>query len=144
MAVKELTVGDNAGDKYVNDSSSLCCRRSQLEDLLREIDVLSQLDHPHIARYLGAERDGEVFRIFMEYVGGGSLNSLIKQFGSFEPAVAAFYTRQLLSGLQYLHKKGIAHRDIKGANVLLDHKGHVKLTDFGCSKKLVCNVPCVS
>ena len=46
------------------------------------------------------------------------------------------YTRQILAGLAYLHAKSIAHRDIKGANILLNNDGTVKLADFGSSKRI--------
>ena len=46
------------------------------------------------------------------------------------------YTRQILQGLQYLHAHKIMHRDIKGANILVDNTGLVKLADFGASKKI--------
>ena len=46
------------------------------------------------------------------------------------------YTKQILLGLEYLHQNGIMHRDIKGANILVDNTGLVKLADFGASKKI--------
>lgn len=46
------------------------------------------------------------------------------------------YTRQILCGLDYLHTHGIMHRDIKGANILVDNSGFVKLADFGASKRI--------
>ena len=46
------------------------------------------------------------------------------------------YTRQILLGLEYLHHNKIMHRDIKGANILVDHTGFVKVADFGASKKI--------
>lgn len=56
--------------------------------------------------------------------------------GKFNEAIIRIYTRQILLGLEYLHNHGIMHRDIKGANLLLDNSGHVKLADFGASKKI--------
>ena len=52
-----------------------------------------------------------------------------------EGAIAR-YTRQLLEGLNYLHAHGVAHRDIKGANILVSQYNEVKLADFGASKKI--------
>jgi serine/threonine protein kinase len=67
-------------------------------------------------------------------VPGGSLKALIEKFGALEESVAKSYTRQLLLGLEYLHRNGIAHRDVKGANCLVGNDGVIKLADFGNSK----------
>lgn len=56
--------------------------------------------------------------------------------GSFKETVIKIYARQILQGLQYLHAHKIMHRDIKGANILVDNTGLVKLADFGASKKI--------
>ncbi len=72
----------------------------------------------------------------MEYVPGGSIASLLARFGPLKEAVIRQYTRAALSGLAYLHAAGIAHRDVKGANLLVDAGGNVKLADFGASKKI--------
>ena len=56
--------------------------------------------------------------------------------GSFKETVIKIYARQILLGLQYLHANKIVHRDIKGANILVDKAGHIKLADFGASKKI--------
>ena len=56
--------------------------------------------------------------------------------GSFKESVIRVYTRQILLGLQYLHGNKIMHRDIKGANILVDNTGLVKLADFGASKQI--------
>lgn len=72
----------------------------------------------------------------MEYVESGSLDSLIKKFGKFPENLVAIYIHQVLQGLVYLHKQGVTHRDIKGANILTTKDGIVKLADFGVATKL--------
>ncbi|CAN0143981.1 unnamed protein product, partial [Scytosiphon promiscuus] len=74
--------------------------------------------------------------IFLEYMEGGSLKRLLEREGPMSEGQAAAITKRILAGLAYLHSNDIAHRDIKGANVLLSKTGAVKLADFGTSKPL--------
>eukprot|EP00163_Fabomonas_tropica_P004081 TRINITY_DN1361_c1_g1_i1.p1 TRINITY_DN1361_c1_g1~~TRINITY_DN1361_c1_g1_i1.p1 ORF type:complete len:844 (-),score=166.08 TRINITY_DN1361_c1_g1_i1:35-2566(-) len=106
--------------------------------LILEIRILQRLQHENIVRYLGIqrERDKGLLNIFLEYVPGGSIAQLLSKFGKFQESVLRVYTRQILEGLHYLHVNRIIHRDIKGANILVDDKGTIKLADFGASKKL--------
>lgn len=108
--------------------------KRELSSLENEIKLLRSLRHPNIVRYIGTELNIECMSIFLEYVPGGSLKTLIDKFGHLEESVAKSYTRQLLIGLEYLHRHGIAHRDIKGANCLVGNDGVIKLADFGNSK----------
>ena len=119
--------------------------RRFIDKLQREIRLLQRLSHPLIVRYLGAqvERDADdqtgqshCMYIFLEYMSGGSIHSLLQRFGPFNEGLIARYTRQIVLGLQYLHSQHVAHRDIKGANVLVDSDGTVRLADFGASKEL--------
>ena len=98
--------------------------------------IIGGLNHPNIVRYLGMERTKVTLSIFLEYVPGGSIRSLIDRFGALQEPLVRVYSRQLLLGLEYLHRNGIAHRDIKGANVLITNDGIVKLADFGASKRI--------
>eukprot|EP00756_Hemistasia_phaeocysticola_P006762 Hpha_TRINITY_DN13987_c0_g1::TRINITY_DN13987_c0_g1_i1::g.35961::m.35961 len=120
MAVK--TVMFNAKDKDI---------AKRLQALQQEIRVMRQLTHPKIVRYLCTERQGEQVNIFMEYVPGGSIVSLLKEFGALSEATMRNYTRQILEALAFLHGENVVHRDIKAANVLVSVSGDCKLADFG-------------
>jgi len=78
--------------------------------------------------------------IFLEYVPGGSVVQLLTNYGPFEEPLVRNFVRQILAGLNYLHERDIIHRDIKGANVLVDNKGVIKISDFGISKKVEANL----
>lgn len=97
---------------------------------------MKDLDHPHIVRYIGTDRTPRFFYILMEYVPGGTIASMLSQFGILNEDLIRLYIRQICQGVAYLHSKGIIHRDIKGVNVLVNEQGMVKLADFGCSKQL--------
>lgn len=129
LAVKEVEVNPKAaqGDK-----------KKMLElvaALDREIDTMQHLDHVNIVQYLGCERKEMSISIFLEYISGGSIGSCLRKHGRFEEPVVASLTRQTLSGLAYLHREGILHRDLKADNILLDLDGTCKISDFGISKK---------
>ncbi|KAL6067248.1 mitogen-activated protein kinase kinase kinase NPK1, variant 2 [Balamuthia mandrillaris] len=107
-----------------------------LAAIQQEIEVMKTLNHPNIVRYLGTLQQDKFMNIFLEFIPGGSLQTLISRFGALNERTIRIYTRQVLLGLAYLHDNNIVHRDIKGANILVDLEGRAKLADFGCSKKL--------
>ncbi|KAJ9612353.1 ATP binding [Cladophialophora chaetospira] len=130
MAVKQVELPNVAkgteGDKK---------KTSMISALKQEITLLQGLRHPHIVQYLGTSSDEEYLNIFLEYVPGGSIAGMLKQYNTFNETLVRNFTRQILEGLSYLHGRNIIHRDIKGANILVDNRGGVKISDFGVSKK---------
>ncbi|KAJ9470356.1 Mitogen-activated protein kinase kinase kinase 2 [Diplonema papillatum] len=108
----------------------------RLAALQQEIRMLKLLSHVNIVSYLCTERTGKTFNIFMEFVPGGSIASLLSQFGSLSEATCRNYTRQILYALEYLHQNNVVHRDVKGANVLVTVRGICKLADFGTAETI--------
>ena len=134
-----LTNGGFVAAKQVDISRSTGWEKG-LKSLHRELSVMRLLDHPNVCKYLGADynQEEDCLYIFMEYVTGGSLASLIKRFKLLPMQVVRGYSRDVFQGLAYLHQQGVIHRDIKGENVLVDQdKGMCKLADFGAAKKLI-------
>ncbi|URE26764.1 hypothetical protein MUK42_06608 [Musa troglodytarum] len=101
-----------------------------------EIVLLSQLSHPNIVQYYGSELAEDTLSVYLEYVSGGSIHKLLQEYGPFGESLTRNYTAQILSGLAYLHGRKTVHRDIKGANILVDPNGEIKLADFGMAKHI--------
>ena len=109
-------------------------RQSLKESLLNEIITMKQFNHPNLINFLSSYFIETIMRkelwIIMEYMGGGPLTDVVTETVLRERQIA-YVTLEVLKALQFLHSKGVIHRDIKSDNVLLDLKGRVKVTDFG-------------
>ncbi|CAL8998576.1 unnamed protein product [Prunus brigantina] len=126
----------------VVDKSSL---RSKLDAERRarwEIQVLTRLSdpnpHPFLPSLLGSFESDEFMGWAVPYCPGGDLNVLRYRQNDrvFSPAVIRFYLAEIVCALEHLHSMGIAYRDLKPENVLIQQSGHVTLTDFDLSRSL--------
>ncbi|PPQ99462.1 hypothetical protein CVT26_014278 [Gymnopilus dilepis] len=109
--------------------------KGELGEIMSEIDLLKNLNHPNIVKYKGFVKTREFLYIILEFCENGSLHNISKRFGKFPESLVAVYISQVLEGLVYLHDQGVIHRDIKGANILTNKDGTVKLADFGVAAK---------
>eukprot|EP00668_Euglena_longa_P012450 GGOE01014901.1.p1 GENE.GGOE01014901.1~~GGOE01014901.1.p1 ORF type:complete len:399 (-),score=70.39 GGOE01014901.1:199-1395(-) len=104
-----------------------------------ELDLLNKVDHNNIVKLLGwyGNSHEEIIYIILEFMSKGSLRNLLERTKSALPHnVVQDYTRQITEGLVYLHSMGIAHRDVKAANILINDDDVLKLADFDVSKEL--------
>ncbi|XP_037023109.2 mitogen-activated protein kinase kinase kinase 19 isoform X3 [Artibeus jamaicensis] len=122
--------------QVVLDTSDKLATEKEYRKLQEEVDLLKALKHVNIVAYLGTCLEENIVSIFMEFVPGGSISSIINRFGPLPEMVFCKYTKQILQGVAYLHENCVVHRDIKGNNVMLMPTGIIKLIDFGCARRL--------
>ncbi|XP_071970269.1 protein kinase C delta type-like [Engystomops pustulosus] len=116
-AIKIINIGNNA------------------EALERERRILlAARDCPFVSHLSASLKSKRHMYFILEYLSGGSLESLIIQSGKLNIELVRFYTAELICGIQFLHGHGIAHRDIKPANIMLDEDGHIRIIDLGLAQ----------
>jgi len=104
--------------------------------LMAEINLLKVLSHHNIVRYYDHIPTSSHSYIVMEFIENGSLEKIIKRHGLLPESLVNVYISQVLNGLEYLHRQGVIHRDIKAANLLISTDGSIKLADFGVATKV--------
>ncbi|XP_052037668.1 sperm motility kinase X-like [Apodemus sylvaticus] len=107
-----------------------------------EIDIMKRLHHSNIIQLFQVIEARYKTYLVMEYASRGSLRKHISKCGRLDEEEARSIFRELSLAVHYIHSQNIAHRDIKAENILLDREGHVKLIDFGLSKRLAAGEKC--
>jgi serine/threonine protein kinase len=125
--------------KFLRLSNSARRRQQALEVLRNEARILGSLRHPNIVPVQAWRQAGDppVPCLVLQFVAGGSLEAKVQREGPLPWAAAARYIADIADGLSLLHGKGIIHRDVKPANILLDPEAdEALLTDFGIAARL--------
>lgn len=136
---------DNSTDSYAALKVHVNPTRKMIEFLRREAITHSNLYHDHILGIHGFQEctnlmtsNGTALKVSVltiEYAGGGSMLLLVQKLNYLPEIITRTYFRQLLSAIEYIHRKGWIHRDIKPENLMLDGNYSLKLADFGCMMK---------
>ncbi|XP_023577226.1 mitogen-activated protein kinase kinase kinase kinase 1 [Octodon degus] len=129
-----------ARDKVSRDVVALKMVKMEPDDdvstLQKEILMLKTCRHANIVAYHGSYLWLQKLWICMEFCGAGSLQDIYQVTGSLSELQISYVCREVLQGLAYLHSQKKIHRDIKGANILINDAGEVRLADFGISAQI--------
>lgn len=125
----DLVLGEPVALKFLHQGVA-----ASKELLLNELKLARSISHPNVCRLFDVgEVDGRLF-LSMEYVDGEDLAALLQRIGRVPADRAMILARQLFSGLAAAHAKGVLHCDLKPANVMIDGRGQVRITDFGIAR----------
>lgn len=133
----KVYAGQWGGEKVAIKSLEIESKSDDFSELIREVQILSQLHHKNVVALRGACLNPPCFA--MEFMMQGSLESFLEK-GKLSPDKQKQIALDIARGLAYLHSRDILHRDLKSANILVDEKGQAKLSDFGLSKIKAQNV----
>ncbi|KAJ6539501.1 hypothetical protein B0H19DRAFT_1037582 [Mycena capillaripes] len=132
LAKKKVT-GDYFAIKVLKKADMIA--KNQITNVKAERMILmKQAESPFVAKLYFTFQSKENLYLVMEYLNGGDCAALIKSLGSLPEEWTKNYIAEVVLGLEYLHQRGVVHRDLKPDNLLIDQHGHLKLTDFGLSR----------
>lgn len=135
MLVRERSTGVLFAAKIM--SKQQLQEEDQFNNIITERRVLREAGpHPFVIECHSGFQTADAVVLILEYLAGGDMYDLLKKYGCLSEDQARFYLAEILVGLQELHRLNFVFRDLKLENILLDHKGHVRLTDFGLSGRV--------
>lgn len=120
--------------KYMNKQK--CIERDEVRNVLRELQVMQQLQHPFLVNLWFSFQDEEDLFMVVDLLLGGDLRFHLQKKVGFNEKTVKLYVCELVLALDYLQRSHIIHRDIKPDNILLDEHGHVHITDFNVAAVL--------
>lgn len=135
LLVRQLSTGRLFAQKTFK-KASITVHKKMIEQTKTERNILESVNrYPFIVNFYYAFQDHEKLYLILEYAQGGELFHHLETERMFSEDVAAFYMAEMVLALNHLHRNvGVIYRDLKPENCLLDHEGHLLLTDFGLSK----------
>uniref|UniRef100_A0A8C7S0F6 Serine/threonine-protein kinase greatwall n=1 Tax=Oncorhynchus mykiss TaxID=8022 RepID=A0A8C7S0F6_ONCMY len=108
--------------------------KNMADQMKAERDALALSKSPFVVHLFYCLQSATKVYLVMEYLIGGDVKSLLHIYGYFDEDMSVKYISEVARALDYLHRHGITHRDLKPDNMLVSNEGHIKLTDFGLSK----------
>ncbi|GMT18718.1 hypothetical protein PFISCL1PPCAC_10015, partial [Pristionchus fissidentatus] len=120
--------------KYM--SKERCIRQSMADNVLKELSIVTTLDHPFIVNLQCSFQDARCMYIVSDLLLGGDLRYHLNQRAIFKEDRSKLYFCEIALAVDYLHSRSIVHRDIKPDNIILDERGHAHLTDFNLATRL--------
>ena len=122
------------GHSFSEEVCALKLVPNELVSVVEREVLVRAVGHPFLVQLLAYFETRQSFCYVMEYCKGGTLHSLLSRLERLHEDLARFYAAEIILAVNFLHKCGIIHRDIKPHNILLDSDGHCKLADFGLSQ----------
>lgn len=109
-------------------------KKNQVEHIKAERDVLALADNPWVVKLQYSFQDEHMLYLVMEYLPGGDMMTILMKYDILTEPQTRFYIAETALAIWFVHQLNYVHRDLKPDNILLDNKGHVKLSDFGLCK----------
>ncbi|EAY10638.1 CAMK family protein kinase [Trichomonas vaginalis G3] len=133
------TTGESVACKLIDLNTALSDK--VYPHFRNEILIHSKINHPSVTQLKDVILDNDNVYIFLELCDGGDMNDIVQEFGGLSEDEAEHYFHQIMEALSYIHKLGVAHRDVKLENILVTADDDAKLTDFGLCKQQHGNDP---
>lgn len=131
---KVFLAKEKVSNRFVAIKQLLNTNKSEQEDIIHEIEIVSKFENPNIVTYYHHFYEEEKLYLVMEFCSGGTLREKISN-KEVTSALAIEWVQTLTTCLRVIHKKGIIHHDIKPENILFSHNGTIKIADFGVANK---------